>query len=301
MTRIRDSLERSARCSAVTSAGFTRFADPSSPRWPPACSGSGLAAGDDWPAAGGQRSRGRHYRSRCHHDDRRRGPGRAAPAPQLDQRRQRGIVPGAGNGTDHDGHGRSGRQRQPSGRLRAVGGSLPAPHGQRVPQLAPRPASRSGDDRQARARFVVDRRLRQRQRRDRVDLRGRRRAVSDRDRRRDQPRRLPTATRRSKLLGCTPKSATDMACFQSFVTKFGRLAWRQPLTPAQVTRYATLIANVAATLGDVNEGMRAGLQGLLLSPNFLYRIERGAPPAAGGAMGSGSTRAARSPPGSRTS
>ena len=90
------------------------------------------------------------------------------------------------------------------------------------------------------------------------------------------------ATRRSKLLGCTPKSATDTACFQSFVTKFGRLAWRQPLTPAQVTRYTTLIASVAATLGDVNEGMRAGLQGLLLSPNFLYRIERGAAPAGGG-------------------
>ena len=89
------------------------------------------------------------------------------------------------------------------------------------------------------------------------------------------------ATRRSKLLGCTPTSTTDMACFQSFVTKFGRLAWRQSLTSAQVTRYANLIANVAATLGDVNEGMRAGMQGLLLSPNFLYRLERGAAPAAG--------------------
>lgn len=89
-------------------------------------------------------------------------------------------------------------------------------------------------------------------------------------------------TRRSKLLGCTPKSATDMACFQSFVTKFGRLAWRQPLTSAQVTRYATLIATVAASLGDVNEGMRAGMQGLLLSPCFLYRLERGAAPTGGG-------------------
>jgi hypothetical protein len=90
------------------------------------------------------------------------------------------------------------------------------------------------------------------------------------------------ATRRSKLLGCTPRDATDMACFQSFVTRFGRLAWRQPLTSAQVTRYATLIANAATTLGDVNEGMRAGMQGLLLSPNFLYRLERGASPAGGG-------------------
>jgi hypothetical protein len=90
------------------------------------------------------------------------------------------------------------------------------------------------------------------------------------------------STRRGKLLGCTPKSATDMACFQTFVTKFGRLAWRQPLTTAQVTRYATLIANVASTLGDLNEAMRAGMQGLLLSPNFLYRVERGAPSSAGG-------------------
>jgi hypothetical protein len=85
------------------------------------------------------------------------------------------------------------------------------------------------------------------------------------------------ATRRSKLLGCAPKSTTDTACFQSFVTRFGRLAWRQPLTAAQVTRYTSLIANVAATMGDANEGMRAGMQGLLLSPNFLYRLERGAP------------------------
>lgn len=89
-------------------------------------------------------------------------------------------------------------------------------------------------------------------------------------------------TRRNKLLGCVPKSTSDTACFQSFVTKFGRLAWRQPLTPAQVTRYTTLIANVAASLGDMYEGMRAGMQGLLLSPGFLYRIERGAPAAASG-------------------
>jgi len=89
-------------------------------------------------------------------------------------------------------------------------------------------------------------------------------------------------TRRNKLLGCTPKSTSDTACFQSFVTKFGRLAWRQPLTSAQVTRYTTLISTVAANLGDVYEGMRAGMQGLLLSPSFLYRLERGAPAASGG-------------------
>jgi hypothetical protein len=83
-------------------------------------------------------------------------------------------------------------------------------------------------------------------------------------------------TRRNKLLGCAPRNATDMACFQSFVTSFGRLAWRQRLTSEQVTRYTSLVASAAATLGDAYEGMRAGMSALLLSPNFLYRLERGA-------------------------
>jgi hypothetical protein len=90
------------------------------------------------------------------------------------------------------------------------------------------------------------------------------------------------AARRTKILGCTPKNATDTACFQSFVTKFGRLAWRQPLTPAQVTRHTNLITTVTGVLGDVNEGMRAAMQALLLSPNFIYRMERGTAPAGGG-------------------
>ncbi len=89
-------------------------------------------------------------------------------------------------------------------------------------------------------------------------------------------------TRRDKLLGCKPQSVSDTTCFQSFVKTFGRLAWRQPLTTAQVTRYAQLIGTVAANMADAYEGMRAGMSGLLQSPNFLYRLERGAAPATGG-------------------
>ncbi len=84
-------------------------------------------------------------------------------------------------------------------------------------------------------------------------------------------------TRRNQLLGCAPKNAQDTACFRTFVTQFGRLAFRQPLTQAQIDRYSQLGATVATTLGDVYEGMRAAMSGLLLSPSFLYRLERGAP------------------------
>ena len=144
----------------------------------------GGCPGEDWPPDGWQGTRGRQHRRRCHHDDRRRV--RVWVGRHRGHRGHRGIV-WRGKRDHHDGHRGSRRQRAPSSRIRAVGGSLPTTHGQRVPQLAARPAARSRDDhRRAGARFVVDRRLRQRQGRDRVDLRSRRRAVSDRDRRGDR-------------------------------------------------------------------------------------------------------------------
>ena len=87
--------------------------------------------------------------------------------------------------------------------------------------------------------------------------------------------------RRDKLLGCVPKSATDTACFQQFVTAFGRLAFRHTLTAAQVTRFTQLTTTLVSTLGDTYEGMRGTMTAMLSSPYFLYRLERGAAPTAG--------------------
>lgn len=85
------------------------------------------------------------------------------------------------------------------------------------------------------------------------------------------------AERRDAILGCQPAAATDTACFQSFVSSFGRRAFRQPLTEAQVTRYTDLITEAATALDDSYEGMKAGVMGLLTSPYFLYRLEAGEP------------------------
>jgi Protein of unknown function (DUF1592)/Protein of unknown function (DUF1588)/Protein of unknown function (DUF1595)/Protein of unknown function (DUF1585) len=87
--------------------------------------------------------------------------------------------------------------------------------------------------------------------------------------------------RRSAVLECEPADDADTECFESFVSTFGRRAFRQPLTAAQLTRYTDLITEVAMLLGDPYEGMRAGMIGLLVSPNFLYRLEAGAPMATG--------------------
>jgi hypothetical protein len=89
--------------------------------------------------------------------------------------------------------------------------------------------------------------------------------------------------RRDRILGCRPANATDATCFRQFVTSFGRRAFRRALTEAQITLYTELITTTAATLGDVYGGVRSGMIGMLVSPHFLYRLERGA----AGSSGSG--------------
>jgi hypothetical protein len=83
--------------------------------------------------------------------------------------------------------------------------------------------------------------------------------------------------RRDALVGCVPQGITDTACFRSFIERFGRLAWRQALTPAQLERETALASTLAQTFGNATDGLRATTNALLESPNFLYRLERGEP------------------------
>lgn len=83
--------------------------------------------------------------------------------------------------------------------------------------------------------------------------------------------------RRDAFVGCVPQSVTDTVCFRSFVERFGRLAWRRALTAEQVERQAALAASLSQTLGNAADGLRATSNAILLSPNFLYRLERGEP------------------------
>jgi hypothetical protein len=85
------------------------------------------------------------------------------------------------------------------------------------------------------------------------------------------------AKRRDSLVGCVPQGITDTACFKSYIERFGRLAWRQALTPAQLEQKTALASSLAQTFGNATDGLRATTNALLQSPNFLYRLERGEP------------------------
>jgi len=85
------------------------------------------------------------------------------------------------------------------------------------------------------------------------------------------------SARRAALVGCTPQTPLDTACTQSFLKKFGRLAWRRPLTPGQLDRYTQLATSAATALSDSYAGLRWAASALLQSPYFIYRSERGEP------------------------
>jgi hypothetical protein len=77
------------------------------------------------------------------------------------------------------------------------------------------------------------------------------------------------------LLGCEPSGPTDAACHESFVSRFGRLAWRRPLAAEETAPYVALAQAAATEYGDFYAGVEWAIAGLLQSPNFLYQVEVG--------------------------
>jgi hypothetical protein len=97
---------------------------------------------------------------------------------------------------------------------------------------------------------------------------------------------LSDTANRATLVGCNPPptSATDDACVTQFITKFGRRAWRRPLTTDEISAYVKLVNGVQTSMKSFFGGLEYGLAGLLQSPHFLYREELGAPLTGNAAM-----------------
>lgn len=79
------------------------------------------------------------------------------------------------------------------------------------------------------------------------------------------------------LAGCMP---ADPGCARAFVERFGARALRRPLSDDEVEHYLAQFDSDAAD-GDFYEGMRMGIEAMLISPAFLYRSEMGEPVGAG--------------------
>jgi hypothetical protein len=84
----------------------------------------------------------------------------------------------------------------------------------------------------------------------------------------------PTNTAgRGLLLTCDFSGANEAPCARQILTSFGRKAWRRPLAPDDVARLMGLVT-ASRTAGDTFEvALGVGLQAVLTSPRFLFRVE----------------------------
>jgi hypothetical protein len=94
---------------------------------------------------------------------------------------------------------------------------------------------------------------------------------------------LATRARRRALLPCIPANDADRACLGRIIGRFGRRAFRRPLSDAEIRGYTGLATAVGRRAGShVFRGVRYALAAILESPSFLYRVELGAPSEADG-------------------
>jgi hypothetical protein len=88
---------------------------------------------------------------------------------------------------------------------------------------------------------------------------------------------LENDVRKKAFVGCTPAGTTDAACTRSVITKFGRRAWRRPLTEEEITKWVAIATDAQTKLTSFYEGLEIAVSGMLASPHFLYRVELGEP------------------------
>jgi Protein of unknown function (DUF1592)/Protein of unknown function (DUF1588)/Protein of unknown function (DUF1595)/Protein of unknown function (DUF1587)/Protein of unknown function (DUF1585) len=74
-------------------------------------------------------------------------------------------------------------------------------------------------------------------------------------------------------------SAIDASCVADFIARFGRRAYRRPLTATEIGSLQTLW-NETTAHSNAETGVRGVVAALLVSPHFLFRPEFGAGPSA---------------------
>lgn len=87
------------------------------------------------------------------------------------------------------------------------------------------------------------------------------------------------ARHRRALVGCESGStaAASEACAREFLARTGRLLFRRPIDGVELDRFASIHKTAAAQKKDFYAGLSAALATMLVSPQYLFRIERAVP------------------------
>ena len=78
---------------------------------------------------------------------------------------------------------------------------------------------------------------------------------------------------RERIFSCRPLAVQEARpCAEEILSRLGRLAYRRDLNARNLTSLMTLYDSGAEAVG-FEEGIRMGIEGILASPNFVFRIE----------------------------
>ncbi|MCX6626748.1 MAG: DUF1592 domain-containing protein [Candidatus Solibacter sp.] len=81
---------------------------------------------------------------------------------------------------------------------------------------------------------------------------------------------------RAKIFICDPNSGA--ACVEKIVANLAHHAWRRPVAKAETASLLKFVAMAKASGQTTEQGIQLALQAMLVSPHFLFRIERDANP-----------------------
>jgi mono/diheme cytochrome c family protein len=85
----------------------------------------------------------------------------------------------------------------------------------------------------------------------------------------------PSSESSKKIYACRHLEGHHTSgCARVIVEHLALRAYRRPVTPKEVNQLTTLIADVRKDGGSFEEGLATAIQAMLLSPHFLFRIER---------------------------
>ena len=90
--------------------------------------------------------------------------------------------------------------------------------------------------------------------------------------------------RRSTVLVCQLQAGAEAMCARQILSGFGRRAFRRPVTDPEIASFLELADKARSDGNTYEEGLKAALRSILLSPHFLYMVEKARPAGAGGVV-----------------
>ena len=87
----------------------------------------------------------------------------------------------------------------------------------------------------------------------------------------------PSPESQARIFTCRHAGPHVAACRLPIVSRLARRAYRRPVTKDEVARLVALADRVERETGSFEEGLASAVQAILVSPDFLFRIERGEP------------------------